>query len=190
MPSGRTHDRITLWTLPWIVGGSSMATRNGVLALIVSGAFLFSGLMFGPDLDIYSVQYKRWGWLRWIWLPYQKMLRHRSLWSHGPIIGTTLRLLYLLSGLGLVGIVAVAIAQAIWNFPWNWHAFIRHTFDQLRLHQGEAIALWIGLELGSLSHAIADTLGSTHRRVRQKGWKDALFPPKPKKRRKRSLKKR
>ncbi len=28
--------------------------------------------MFGPDLDIYSVQFQRWGFLRWIWLPYQK----------------------------------------------------------------------------------------------------------------------
>ena len=61
MPSGITHDRITLWTLPWIAGIGYGITHNGELTLILAGGFLFSGLMFGPDLDIHSIQYKRWG---------------------------------------------------------------------------------------------------------------------------------
>ena len=82
--------------LPIIAGCTYLLThRNSDRTLIVAGEFLFSGLMFGPDLDIYSVQYKRWGYLRWLWIPYQKTLKHRSFFSHGLIIGTTIRLIYL-----------------------------------------------------------------------------------------------
>ena len=30
----------------------------------------------------------------WYWLPYGRMVRHRSLWSHGLVIGTVVRLAY------------------------------------------------------------------------------------------------
>jgi uncharacterized metal-binding protein len=171
MPSGRTHDRVTLWSLPWIVGGSFAITRNGELTLIVGSAFLFSGLMFGPDLDIYSVQYKRWGWLRWLWLPYQKTLRHRSQLSHGPIVGTTLRIAYLGGCLGLMGILGVAVGQSIGDFAWNWHAFAQQSVQWLGIYRREAIALVVGLELGAMSHALADWLGSTYRPLQKKRGK-------------------
>ncbi|MEC4851759.1 MAG: metal-binding protein, partial [Jaaginema sp. PMC 1079.18] len=103
MPSGKTHDRVTLWSLPWLVGGSFIVTRSGELTLLVAGGYLFSGLMFGPDLDIHSVQYKRWGVFRPLWLPYQKALRHRSKLSHGVLIGTVLRVVYLLTWLLFFG---------------------------------------------------------------------------------------
>ena len=128
MPSGITHDRITLWVLPWIAGICYALTRNGELTLIVAGGFLFSGLMFGPDLDIYSLQYKRWGILRVIWLPYRMMLPHRSLFSHGPIIGTCCRLLYLFAIVALSSIIFVGIAQLLWGFTWNWKQFVDKFF--------------------------------------------------------------
>jgi uncharacterized metal-binding protein len=170
MPSGRTHDRITLWCLPAIVGLSYLLTQKSELTLIVAGAFLFSGLMFGPDLDIYSVQFKRWGMLRWLWLPYQKFFKHRSQLSHGLIIGTVLRLIYLLVCLFLVLIPGVALAQLIFGFDWNWQHFTR---DRVRAiiqdYPTEAIALGIGLELGAMSHALSDAIGSAlKRRKRQK----------------------
>ena len=165
MPSGRTHDRITLWTVPLVSGIVYFLTQNGKLALILAGGFLFSGLMFGPDLDIYSVQYKRWGWFRWIWIPYRSAIRHRSNLSHGLLIGTILRLLYIsLIILILSGIVA-AIAyffgyvdfQSVINsqkpFPiWN------QTYTQALL------VLIIGLELGAMSHSISDWIGSAYKR--------------------------
>jgi uncharacterized metal-binding protein len=90
------------------------------MTLLVAGGFMFGGLMFGPDLDIYSRQFQRWGFLRWIWLPYQKSLRHRSFLSHGPIIGTTLRVVYLTTFLALVAIVLVMIFTKLGNVAWNW----------------------------------------------------------------------
>ncbi len=172
MPSGRTHDRLTLWSLPPIAGGAFWLTREVELTLILAAAFLFSGLMFGPDLDIYSLQFKRWGWLRWIWLPYQKALRHRSLLSHGLIIGTVLRVLYLLTILAAIAFVFVAIAQLIWGFPWNWQQFARATFTAIeREYKVETLALWLGLELGALSHSLSDWLGSACQARRQKNLK-------------------
>lgn len=168
MPSGKTHDRITLWTLPWIMGGTLILTRDGTLTLIVASAFLFSGLMFGPDLDIYSIQYKRWGILRYLWLPYQKLLRHRGIFSHGLIIGTVIRVFYLLSILFISSTFLVAVTQLIWGFDWNWQTFFSGNLTLIRQeHIQETIALFCGLEIGAMSHYVSDILGSL-RKKRQK----------------------
>ena len=87
MSSGQTHDRITFYSLPLVMLATLGVTHSLWLMLWVGLGFLVGGLLLGPDLDIHSVQYKRWGWLRWIWLPYRGSMRHRSFWSHGPIIG-------------------------------------------------------------------------------------------------------
>ncbi|TVQ51446.1 MAG: metal-binding protein [Spirulina sp. DLM2.Bin59] len=164
MPSGRTHDRITLWTLPAIVGLTTLSTRNSTVTLLVAGGYLFSGLMFGPDLDIYSVQFKRWGWLRGLWIPYQRSMRHRSRLSHGFLLGTILRLCYLLGILGLgIGLV-ILLGQAFFNLDWHWGERAIALGIWLRNHRIGLIALFIGLELGAMSHAIADWTGSCYKR--------------------------
>lgn len=178
MPSGRTHDRITLWGLPWIVAIAYLLTRDGELTLIAGLAYLFSGLMFGPDLDIHSVQFKRWGIFRWIWLPYQKSLSHRSKLSHGFLIGTTLRVLYFSVLLLLVGVITVAIAQGIWGFAWNWRLFFMAGQEQVRENYwAEMLALFAGLETGAMSHSISDWLGSAVKRYKKKGL-SGIFSPK------------
>jgi uncharacterized metal-binding protein len=178
MPSGRRHDSITLWTLPWVVGLTFERTRNGVLTLAVAGGFLFSGLMFGPDLDIYSRQYQRWGPLRWMWLPYRRHMRHRSFWSHGPLVGTVGRVLYLVAWLGIGGIVAALVcaiaAYGLGKLP-DWHQAVEQIVNGGWLWLGRSlqqdaplwIALWIGLELGAMSHSLCDWLGSAYRRLRR-----------------------
>ena len=189
MPAGSTHDRITLWSLPWIVGFTFFLTHNGELTLVIAGGFLFSGLMFGPDLDIYSRQFKRWGILRWIWIPYQKTLKHRSQLSHGLIIGTTIRIFYLLSLLILVGILGIALTQLIWGFYWNWQEFTQRSIERIiNDYPQEAIALFLGLELGGMSHSLSDWIGSTYKRCKKNGWK-AMIPKKKSKKKKRSRKK-
>ena len=165
MPSGTIHDRITLWTLPWISSITYGVTHNGDLTLLVSGGFLFSGLMFGPDLDIRSIQFKRWGWLKVIWTPYQRMLRHRSLFSHGPILGTCIRVLYLLFVIAWVAIFVVGLAQLFFGFTWNWRDFVENQFHSLtHRHYKETTALFIGLELGGMSHSISDFISSSRKK--------------------------
>lgn len=168
MPSGRTHDRITLWSLPVVAGGSYALTQNGNITLLLSGSFLFAGLMFGPDLDIYSRQYQRWGLLRWMWIPYQKSLRHRSMLSHGVIIGTVLRILYLLGWIAVVGFLGLLVAEAVWDVTWTFEEIAELAIAHLEDRYGEFLAVFLGLELGAMSHYVSDWGASVGKHFKNK----------------------
>src|ERR1051325_8402859 len=102
MPSGKTHDAITLMlAAPTFVAAWGL-TGSVSLAVVATVAMLFGGLMFGPDLDIQSRQYTRWGPLRLLWWPYKVAFRHRSRWSHGIIFGTLIRVVYFAAVVALV----------------------------------------------------------------------------------------
>jgi uncharacterized metal-binding protein len=167
MPAGKTHDKITLWLMPLIIGGGFGVTRSDRLTLLMAIAFGFSGLMFGPDLDIYSRQYQRWGWLRWMWLPYRKLVRHRSPLSHGFLIGTVLRLLYVGVFTGSLALVTMGIG-ALWHRNQGTGLDPMGAWDTLlswgQRHQGELLASFVGLELGSMSHSLSDWTGSWWKR--------------------------
>ncbi|MDB9375716.1 metal-binding protein [Nodularia sphaerocarpa] len=171
MPSGGTHDRITLYTLPFITGVTLWQTRSSNLTLLVASGFMFSGLMFGPDLDIYSRQFQRWGFLRCIWLPYQKKLRHRSVWSHGPIIGTTLRVFYLGCFLGLVALVILVVGEKLGLLALTWQDLGVALGRSLMVYTTEYLALFLGLELGAMSHSLSDWGVSAYKRVQKQGRK-------------------
>ncbi len=175
MPSGQTHDRITLWLLPWITGITLLLSRSSKFTLVFTSCFIFSGLMFGPDLDIYSVQFKRWGKFRFIWIPYQKFLRHRSKLSHGFIIGTVIRLLYLLTWITVISIFLVGITQLVWGFDWNWQEFFSKIFRSIKeKHPIEAIAFFFGLELGAMTHSLSDWGTSAYKQYQKNGIKAAI----------------
>ncbi|GAB4143435.1 MAG: metal-binding protein [Cyanobacteria bacterium J069] len=179
MPSGRTHDRITLWTLP-VVGGLALGlTRSSSSTLILCAGFLVGGLLFGPDLDIHSVHYKRWGWFRWIWIPYRGSLKHRSPLSHAPITGTVLRILYLLAWVGVASFFGLALLNEIWRLGWTWGEIGGVMGRSLQTHAWAWLTFCAGLELGALSHYIADYVVSSRKRFKTQGWR--AFLPKPSK---------
>lgn len=196
MPSGRTHDSITLWCLPPLSFLGWWLTQDGLLVLILCGCFLFSGLMFGPDLDIYSQQYKRWGLLRWVWLPYRRSMSHRSVLSHGVIVGTVLRVAYVATLVMLVGI-AIYFLWSIWqqllgNVPY-WQAmfqpWITDHIQGLSRSLRQDLHLWlagfIGLELGSISHSMSDTVWSSIKRYRRQQEKKCSRSSRKRKKRRR-----
>jgi uncharacterized metal-binding protein len=170
MPSGKTHDRITWALFPAVVAGGYVMTQHWHLGSLAGIGTLFAGLMFGPDLDIYSVQYKRWGYLRWLWLPYRHLLRHRSFWSHGLIVGTGLRLLYL----GLCLLLALGLPLILVGLVWPSLGFLfqralERLVMALQQHPAEWMALVLGLEIGAMGHTLSDVLVSRYRRqCRQK----------------------
>jgi len=176
MPSGRTHDSITLWSLPLVAGLTFERTQSSGMALLISGGFLFGGLMFGPDLDVHSRQYRRWGLLRWIWLPYRRSMRHRSFWSHGPVVGTLVRLLYLLAWLVFFGLGAIALSALVYyaiGSADRWQVMVQQLSiigaegveRSLQQYANELLAIVIGLELGALSHSLSDWCGSRLKRL-------------------------
>jgi len=101
MADGRSHDRLTsLLALPYgLLWWPALGPAGAALA---GGSFLFGGLWLSPDLDTISRSTRRWGPLNLLWWPYRRLLSHRSLFSHTPLLGMGLRLLYLGSAVALV----------------------------------------------------------------------------------------
>ncbi len=115
--------------------------------------------MFSGDLDIHSNQYRRWGWLRWLWLPYRRWFAHRSMWSHGFLVGTVVRLVYLGSWGVLLGTAMLGLGRILnyplnldWNYVW-------------RLVGGYGLWVFGGLELGAMSHSLGDVISSGYKRL-------------------------
>src|SRR3712207_4145903 len=126
MPSGKTHDAITLLlAVPTFAAGWGV-TGSLLLASVATCAMLFGGLMFGPDLDIQSKQYTRWGVFRFLWWPYKVAFRHRSRWSHGIIFGTLIRVVYFAGVVALLAAAGVYLrATFVTGAPPDWGSLLR-----------------------------------------------------------------
>ena len=140
MPNGKTHDIITLVVSPVVAGVSYYLTKDVKTTGIIFVSYLFASLMFNGDLDTNSRPYNRWFILKIIWIPYQLMFEHRSVFSHGLIIGTIIRIIYIGS-----------IPFFIFYFKDNLNIF-----RNIDLHL--LILLFIGLESGAALHTISDKL--------------------------------
>jgi uncharacterized metal-binding protein len=166
MPSGRTHDALTLILAIPAFAAAFAVTRSFEASSVVSASFIFGGLMFGPDLDTVSRQYSRWGPVRSLWFPYRSFFGHRSRFSHGLIFGALIRVIYfmgvvtlliyfctyvyaLVTGGRLIGLVDTAhVWQPVGDHTRRWLGtqFLPLTF--------------VGLWLGAASHTFTDMAGS------------------------------
>lgn len=175
MPSGKTHDRITLWCLPWVALASMVVTHHwGYTALVVMG-FIFAGLMFGPDLDVRSIQSKRWGWLGWIWRPYRQSLRHRSWLSHGFLAGTVVRCLYLSVWVLLGTLLVLEFSNTAGHTSVTWGDLCQSIAQVFVRYWRIWVAIAIGIELGAMSHSISDWLVSAWKREARRQQKSAHY---------------
>jgi uncharacterized metal-binding protein len=166
MPSGKTHDAITIILTAPVFGVAFLVTRDLWIAEVASVGFLFGGLMFGPDLDTASKQYSRWKLFKLMWFPYRSFFKHRSRWSHGLIFGTLLRVVYFMGAVTCLAFLVTwgytafvgGEASGIWNFPRVW-ARLRQ-YSDTALGPGGLIAIFVGLWLGAASHTITDLAGT------------------------------
>lgn len=174
MPSGKTHDAITLLLAAPTFVAAWGAARSPLLASVVTGAMLFSGFMFGPDLDIQSRQYTRWGVFRFLWLPYRACFRHRSRWSHGIIFGTLIRVVYFAFVLALL-IAAGVYLRALFvsgGMPPAWEEILRAwrgiessvAASGITVDRSLALATLAGLWWGAASHTLTDVAWSVLRK--------------------------
>ena len=166
MPSGKTHDAITFLLAVPAFAVTYAATKSISASMVVAAAFVFGGLMFGPDLDTVSRQYSRWLIFRFIWFPYRRIFKHRSRFSHGLIFGAFGRVVYFMGALTLVAFAAAYIYAAysggklpgLVEFARVWQpigAFTRANFGEHFLP-----AIFAGLWLGAASHTFTDMAGS------------------------------
>jgi uncharacterized metal-binding protein len=172
MPSGKTHDAITLALAVPTFAAAWGVTGSLGLAMATTCAMLFGGFMFGPDLDILSRQYTRWGVFRFLWLPYRAVFRHRSRWSHGIIFGTLIRVAYF----------AIILTLIVWAGIYLRAMFVtggaapgleemRHAWSviaaQATAYGMEARMLWAvfaGLWWGAATHTLTDVAWSVARK--------------------------
>jgi uncharacterized metal-binding protein len=170
MPSGKTHDKITIiLAAPTFLAAWGL-TGNVALSVLATATMLFGGLMFGPDLDIQSRQYTRWGVFRFLWWPYKVMFRHRSRWSHGIIFGTLIRVVYFALVLSLVVTCAVYLRATLMGgalpgvgeLTQAWRAIEGNVRTSVGQH-----AVWAGLGglwWGAASHTLTDVAWSVLRK--------------------------
>ena len=166
MPSGKTHDAITLLLAIPVGAATFVATDDLRLASLVTAGFIFGGLMFGPDLDTVSTQYSRWKIFRFLWIPYRTFFRHRSRWSHGLVFGTFLRVVYFMGAATLVAFLAVYAYSSyqggslpgLWDYPPVWGR-LRQYADSIFGSYG-LIGVFIGLWTGAASHTFTDLAGT------------------------------
>ena len=136
MPSGKTHDKISILFLPILLILFYFMGLSQIAIIILSISYLFSSFMFNGDLDLHSNPYNRWLFLKWIWKPYQYMFHHRSIFTHGLIIGTIIRLIYI----GFIPLIIMFFMGISLSFLINPLSFL----------------IIIGLELGAALHTICD----------------------------------
>lgn len=143
MPSGKTHDYLTIVSSPLIIGvARSVFVASDFVCILVASGYLVGGLLLSPDLDIKSKPFYRWGLIRFIWWPYQKLAKHRSALSHGWLLASWIRYFYLILLIIVVYSLYSGTTDTALNFVKQHYIFI----------------LWFGLGvwLGCLLHIVAD----------------------------------
>ncbi len=76
----------------------------------------------------------------------------------------------------------MGIAQLVWGVGWNWQILVAAAKRSLSQYPAEWIALYLGLELGAMSHAVSDWSGSIYKRFQKLGGRGLLSRGKMKKR--------
>ncbi len=170
MPSGKAHDRITLVTaalsLPvWYIASPALNVPAYVAGV---GAYLFSGFFLSGDLDTRCNALKRWGPMRSLWLPYQRLVPHRSWVSHGIAVGPLVRVAYF-------ALVIWALARSVlwlisqWLVPLDRNTLLENVAVWLAglVYHHSLYTEWAlgGLILGGVAHTLADTVVSSVKRV-------------------------
>jgi len=173
MPSGRTHDIFTCALIPSSLIAAQWYWGDLRLSVIATAAMAFAGLMFGPDLDLHSTQYRRWGPVRFIWYPYRLALKHRSRLSHGLLFSTVFRVAYFFVVILLVSTLALYVRRRyVYGAPTSFTAEFQQVADDLtgfwrRTDKQYFTAGFLGLWAGAAAHSIVDVVSSIMRLI----WK-------------------
>lgn len=130
--------------------------------------------MFNGDLDIKSRPYNRWLLFKYIWLPYRKLFNHRSIWTHGIIIGTIVRIIYFVLIVSLLLGGTYLILDIIYNdvnmiklgfkISRFFNISVVNTYYEYKdfgfsnINWGSVMFIFLGLELGNTIHTLSDKL--------------------------------
>lgn len=154
-----------------------MATLENIFAAGVVALGTYSGNTFlSPDLDTPSTPYNKWKQFRWLWLPYQILVPHRSKVSHWPILGAVLAEVYII----FMTVLVIFLVVALWNclmipftdvgqvygappIPWQFLTNVCRTVWDIVMSPIYALFL-LGHVNGAMHHCIMDFADSKRRR--------------------------
>jgi uncharacterized metal-binding protein len=139
MPGYRTHDKVGIAAIIPITGASLYFGHTIQDTITLTIGIAVSTYFLSPDLDLHSRIYNRWGFLRWIWIPYQKVIPHRSWLSHSGPISATLRIAYLF----------------LWLLPLFLYLHVRLPVYDLQFVQF-CVILWIAIMIADSLHVLMD----------------------------------
>lgn len=159
MPGNATHDRIGLFTSVPIAVAAAAATNDWHFGLAAFCGHVFGTLYLSPDLDLGSASIDdRWGPLKWMWIPYDRAIHHRSRWSHSGV-SVFLRVAYVALAFWLftLGLDAIGIKQAshIWPLIQVW----------MNLHPRETIGVALGLFSSDSIHSFTDKVSTESKKA-------------------------
>lgn len=190
MSSGKQHDKATrkLSLLLLTMAGLSYPVAGSIALAMLFGwgaAGAYAGLWVNPDLDLKGNARARWRklGLGWLWIPYDRLIRHRSPLSHGPIIGTAGRLAYLALA-GAIAFVSVSFAlklsgassddigsgggggEEVLDSLIGLHGAFASDIGAMALQC--IFGFVVGLAMSDILHLIMDTLSSRSNRNRRR----------------------
>lgn len=165
MPSGKTHEKVNFIFLFIIIfflliSGSYyfIGIFGALISLFTAFGFYFGTYYFSPDLDTKSRPFYKWRLLRFIWIPYQKIFKHRSFWTHGILIGDVVRFLYFSIFIYIFYSVSITFLKIDPNVAeTNIIVFIK-------TYKFYFLSFFIGNVLASFAHIIADKTVSGFKR--------------------------
>lgn len=203
MPSGRTHDLIGVVASPILLATTTVALGLGLkqpaLGALMGGLVLTSSHLactnwLSPDLDLGSSEIAgRWGRLRFIWGPYDRMVPHRHWLSHSGF-SAILRLLYLFAALNIMSF-SIALVMLVMTFviglfvsgTASGREVIVWLFDQylalgtagfklVETYPVETGLFLLGAFISDLLHTVADLISTWVKRRRYRRLV-AMLPP-------------
>ena len=150
MATGKRHNGATrIAAIAMAPLGLYLGGPVAAVALVLGGLM---NIMVGPDLDmptkttveayllnftgktpVSTVLVRTFGWLYfWYWMPYAQVIPHRHPASHWPILGTFLRLIYMIPVFALLWAISPAALMLIFTPSWAmWFVIGLITTDTL-----------------------------------------------------------
>lgn len=158
MASGKAHDRADL-ILAGLLMPAAIAFHSSAPFYTAVGAIIH--LYLSPDLDLARCNARRrWGWLGFIWIPYQRMIPcHRHWSSHLPPVCTLIRVSPLVVWWIWVERDRVMAALIEWNF-----------IAVIQVFPEWSAWVFVGLVLGDSLHLIMDILWSEAGKLKRGLW--------------------
>lgn len=154
MPGGRVHTTATLIGMVAVPAGMAIAgfPTSGIVPVACGYA---ASLFVHPDLDLNTrlstKDPKKFIW-RLLWYGYSRLIPHRGFWSHFPLIGTALRVIYLWIFVALLGLIM--------------------GFSSIPPQEAYKPFLWFfsGIAMSDIVHTGLDVLSTSYKKWRSR-WK-------------------